>query len=406
MKEVQNIFSLLRKKGIVPSVDPSGKHLKLKGKVSDLTREEKETIAQYKNEILSTLLKSNGQISSVIEKAPEKPDYPLSPGQLRMWVLSQFKQGTTAYNMTGIFRLEGSLSPGKLEQAFVMLMEKHEMLRTSFIKTDLGQVRQMITPLHQLSFALPVENMSNRNLSETDVLTLARTHSQTVFELTEAPLLKATLYRYEENKWVFAYVMHHIIADGWSIAIFMKELMAFYKALIAESHSTFKPLTLQYKDYVHWLESEAVQKRWDTQKKYWLSNLKNPLPVLNLTGDYTRPPVKTFNGAVVTAYLDQTITNDFQALCNRQQTTLFSGLLTLVYILLYKYTSQKDIVVGTPVAGRTHKVLEEQIGLFINTLPLRATFNETESFSQLLSAVTHTTLQAFEQLSSLSQLTI
>ncbi|WP_340066513.1 amino acid adenylation domain-containing protein [Ascidiimonas aurantiaca] len=396
MKEVQNIFSLLRKKGIIPSIDTSGKHLKLTGNVSNLSHEEKEAITHYKNEILSALSKSNGQVSSVIKKAPERSDYPLSPGQWRMWVLSQFKQGTTAYNMTGVFRLEGKLSPEKLEQAFIMLIEKYEILRTSFIKTDIEQVRQVITPLHKLSFALPIENLSDQNQSETHVLALAKIHSQTVFDLTEAPLLKAKLYKYKENKWIFAYVMHHIIADGWSIAIFMKELMAFYKALITETHTTFEPLDLQYKDYVHWLESEEVQKRWDTQKKYWLSKFKNPLPVLNLTGDYTRPPVKTFNGARVTAYLDQTLANNFQTLCNRQKTTLFSGLLTLVYILLYKYTAQKDIVIGTPVAGRTYKVLEEQIGLFINTLPLRATFGETDSFSQLLGTVTRNTLEAFE----------
>ncbi|WP_254640141.1 non-ribosomal peptide synthetase [Chitinophaga sp. GbtcB8] len=329
-----------------------------------------------------------------ITPVPEQAAYTLSSAQRRLWVLSQFEEGNLAYNMAGTYVFEGNLDIPALTAAFNALIARHESLRTTFREDEQGEVKQYIAASADLSITYtdvrPEPDQAEKVAAF--ILQLAAT----LFDLRTGPLLRAVLYQVADNKWVFSFVMHHIISDGWSMSILIRELLDLYHAYTVGAAHPLLPLRIQYKDYAAWQQSQLSEAALEPHKHWWLQQLSGELPLLDLPGDHARPAVKTYNGAAVNMLLSKTLTHGLQSLVNEQGGTLFMGLLAAVNVLLHRYTSQEDIIIGTPVAGRMHSDLEDQVGLYVNTLAIRNQFSSTDSYRSLLEKVKQTTLGAYE----------
>ncbi|WPQ62326.1 amino acid adenylation domain-containing protein [Chitinophaga sancti] len=315
-----------------------------------------------------------------IPLAPVQSSYVLSSSQRRIWVLSQLEGGSVAYNITGAYVFTGSLDKVALEDAFKTLIARHEVLRTVF-REDEGEVRQFILP--SIDFKLHYQDYV---VSANDALTADFNY---VFNLSSGPLLRACLYQLSTGKWLFSFVIHHIISDGWSIGVFIRELLAIYNGTAALS-----PLRIQYKDYATWQATQLSGAALENHRPYWLDQFKGELPVLDIPGTFTRPAIKTYVGARIHKKIDQTLYNGLKELANEQHATLFMTLVAAVNVLLYRYTGQEDIIIGSPIAGRDHIDLEEQIGLYANTLAIRSRFKGQDTFTALLSYVRERTLGA------------
>jgi len=329
-----------------------------------------------------------------IEQAPLSEDYPLSSAQRRLWVLSQFEEGSLAYNIPGVFIFEGELDSGALSGAFETLIERHESLRTVFREVSSGEIRQHILKAPETGFQIAHHDV--RNEGEAAIMQAVYAHLAERFNLENGPLLRAALYQATDTKWVFSYVMHHIISDGWSMDVLLKELMQLYNASVQQISAPLQPLDIQYKDYAVWQQQQLSDEKLVQHKDYWLKQFSGELPVLGLPLDRVRPAIKSYNGASITYTISPDISTRLQALCQSSDSTLFMGLLSAVNVLLYRYTGQEDIVVGSPVAGREHAELHDQIGFYVNTLALRTQIDSKDTYRQLLAKVRQITIDAYQ----------
>ncbi|MCP5052271.1 MAG: AMP-binding protein, partial [bacterium] len=217
-------------------------------------------------------------------------------------------------------------------------------------------------------------------------------HASFIFDLSEGPLFNIKLVKTGKNEHFLLLNMHHIIGDGWSMDILMLELAALYAG------NSLPPLRIQYKDYAHWQNRALEDSKTERIKAYWFQKLSrgNDIPLLELPVDFPRPPVRTYNGKSIDFRLDAPLTSAVTGLCRQQEVTLFMLLLAAVNVLFYRYTGQEDIIIGTPVAGRDHPDLEEQVGCYVNTLALRNNIDGNQSFQQFLEQVKQTAADAYE----------
>jgi amino acid adenylation domain-containing protein len=383
--------------------EAGGHSLKATRLVSQIHREFGVKLA-LKDLFVETVLEDQARLIdearkvSFIEIAQAFPqeNYPLSSAQRRLWVACQSPEVNRAYNIPGIFVLEGILDTVALEKAFSALIHRHESLRTVFRDKGEGEVRQYILQLANAGFQLTILDIRGDEQRQS----LCRIHAEnllsTPMDLAHGPLLRASVQRLEDQTWILTYVMHHILSDGWSMNILMKELMILYNAYTAGQDSPLEPLRIQYKDYAVWEQEQLSGEMLAAHRQYWLQQMEGDLPVLRFPADKPRPSIKTYNGASVSRRLYAQLTSGIRALSGEQGATLFMGLVAAVNALLYRYTSQNDIIVGSPIAGRQHPDLEDQIGFYINTLPLRTRFTGEDSFRTLLDIVRDMTLEAYE----------
>ena len=322
--------------------------------------------------------------------------YPLSSSQRRLWVLQQLVRDSTAYHMSGDYAFTGELDAGIFERAFNEVVGRHEILRTVFREDGSGEPLQWILSCEEPAFSMRTLDLRADSDPAGAILRLVRDGNATPFDLGRGPLLRATLYRKADNEWIFAYVMHHIISDGWSMNILIRELLASYEAFTSGAVPDLSPLRLQYKDYAVWQQEQLRDGLLAQQRVFWLKTLEGPLPVLNLLPDLPRPAMRTFNGATVEIALNEASRDRLLEFSIQQGSTMFIGLVTVLNALLYKYSDSKDIIVGCPVAGRQHADLADQIGFYVNTLALRTVFSSEESFAQLHDRVKKVVIDAFD----------
>jgi amino acid adenylation domain-containing protein len=350
------------------------------------------TIAEQAQLIAGSLTVAYQQIQPVAPSA----HYPMSPSQRRLWILSQFEESSVAYHMPGVYVLEGQLSPQALETALEAVVGRHEMLRTVFREDEQGEVRQFINEPKNSGLRIGYQDLRSEE-NQADVLQAAvQTTSQQPFDLAQGPLFRVSLFQLEDDKWVLAYVMHHIISDAWSMGILISELLEAYNAQVQQQVYAPAPLRVQFKDYAAWQLAQLSGDSLVEHRQFWLTQLGGELPVLELPLDKKRPAQQTFNGASISKRWDAAVANGLRTLCQQQDSTLFMGLLAAVNALLYRYTNQEDIIIGSPTAGREHLDLENQIGFYISTLALRTRFDGQQSFRKLLGEVRQTCLGAFE----------
>ncbi|MFC0513557.1 amino acid adenylation domain-containing protein [Mucilaginibacter angelicae] len=339
---------------------------------------------------------SRKEVFEAIPKVDMKPYYALSSAQRRLWVLSQFEDSSLAYNLLDVFVFNGTLKIDALTKAVGKLIKRHEILRTVFIELENGDVKQKIKAENQIGFIINQRSLIDEIKQEDQLHELIHQDLYRPFDLATGPLFRFNLYQVEQQKWVFTHVMHHIISDGWSMNVLFRELMLFYNEEIDGIQDSIPPLSIQYKDYAQWQQDQLKGDSFNKHKSYWLNQLSGELPVLNLPYDFTRPAVKTYNGGSLSAMVSMKSTSALKELVKDQGCTLYMGLISLLNVLLYRYTGQEDIIIGTPIAGREHIDLEDQIGFYVNTVPLRNQFKGTESFIDLLHRVKDVTLGAYE----------
>ncbi len=343
-------------------------------------------------------------ISSLIDNTPAfdyqeipvvatKDSYVISAAQRRMWVLSQFEGTNIAYNMHSVLEIEGELDHAAFETAFDQLITRHESLRTVFKEDENGDLRQWILPEDDHPFKFNHQKVGTNGSSKAMIKSILSKELQYTFNLSEDALLRATLIQKSNKAHVFVFVMHHIISDGWSIDILTRDLLAYYNGLKDNTPVNLPALRIQYKDYSEWQHS--ILQNEQQAKKHWMEQFSGELPVLNLPLDYARPAIQTFNGGVVTALLNKQITNQLNTITQETGATLFMSLLASVKVLLYKYTGQTDIILGSPIAGREDTDLTNQIGFYVNTLALRTSMSSEASFKELLVSIKENTLQAY-----------
>ncbi|WP_342332917.1 amino acid adenylation domain-containing protein [Pedobacter sp. FW305-3-2-15-E-R2A2] len=360
---------------------------------SDILKE----IESKKKEIVIYLKKNKSiRLFSPIPLVDQSSEYVLSSSQRRLWILSQFSDGNVAYNMPGVYVFEGALDMAGLSHAFSALIERHEILRTVFRDNESGDVCQVILSTEELGFSIAETDLQEVAGQQEQVQELIAKDFRGTFDLALGPLLRAGVYRLEADRWVFTYVMHHIISDGWSMEILIKELLAYYNAYVHGSELVLSALRIQYKDYSAWQQKELNEGVLSRHRSYWLQQLSGTVPVLNLATDRPRPLVKTYNGGQVHVALDELAVSGLRVLVQSAGATDFMGVLAAVNALLYRYSGQDDLIVGSPIAGRNHSDLEDQIGFYVNTLALRSRIGEGESYRSLLEQTREITLGAYE----------
>ncbi|MBZ4419892.1 non-ribosomal peptide synthase/polyketide synthase [Myxococcus sp. RHSTA-1-4] len=325
-----------------------------------------------------------------LRPVPREGALPLSFAQQRLWFLDQLQPGGTAYNMPAVFRLEGTLDVAALERAFTELVRRHESLRTTF-RDDGGTPVQVIHPA--APFPLPVVDLTGREDREAEALRLA-TEAVRPFDLSTGPLLRASLLRLAGDAHVLLLDMHHIVSDGWSIGVLVRELAALYHAFSTGQSSPLPPLPLQYADVAVWQRSWMRGEALDAQLTWWREHLEGAPHALELPTDFARPPVRSFRGASVPVRLSRPLSDALRAFCREQAVTPFMALLGAFQALLSRYSGQDDFVVGSPIAGRRFAELEGLIGFFVNTLALRARLGGRPSFQELVARVREATLGA------------
>lgn len=328
-----------------------------------------------------------------ILKVEAADSYPVSDGQRRLWALSQFEEGSVAYNMPSQLTLKGAYDIPKFIKAIGATIERHEVLRTVFKLSDDAEVRQYIIPAKDLDFKLDFIDFSNEEDKSFKTARYIKEDSYRTFDLENGPLLRAALIKQAEGEFVFYYNMHHIISDGWSMGILAKDVLAFYESFISYQEPNLPTLNIQYKDYAAWqLKSQAN----GTNKQYWLNILAGELPLLDLPSNKVRPKIKTYKGSSLRTFLAADATAELKDFAGKNGGSLFTVLLTMLNVLFYRYTLQEDIIIGSPVAGRDHQDLNNQIGFYVNTISLRSQISADDSFNTLYGKVKDNTLRSYD----------
>jgi surfactin family lipopeptide synthetase A len=318
----------------------------------------------------------------------------LSFSQMRVWYLDQLEPGTPAYNICLAYELMGPLDVSSLGKSLEEIVMRHQSLRTIFEKRG-PEPTQVVS--EQESFSLRFEDLAHipRSGRETEAKMLYLQESQRGFDLTKGPLFRCLLLRIDTDHHVILFTMSHIISDGWSVGIIVRELMSLYSGFVSGKPLNLKPLTIQYKDYVksqrEWMLSDAIR----CQLNYWEQRFLTIPEPLNLPTDKPRPPIQSYRGACQTLILEEQLCNSIRALAAQHGATLFMVLLAGFKALLYRYTQQGDICVGTFVANRSRKELECIVGFFINSVAIRTHIDEKTSFETLLRKVRENTLGAY-----------
>ena len=393
MKTIEQFLSDLYRQDVQLWVE--GDRLRCNAPEAVLTDELSAQLQARKAEILAFLQQSETTDSVTIQPVPRTAPLPVSFAQQRLWFLEQMQQEGAVYNIPLAVRVQGWLDESAFKQSLNALVQRHEALRTRFITVD-GQ------PMQAIVASAPIDVQQRDLRSQTpaeqkaEVQQQAIAAAQTRFDLTQAPLLRVILLQLGDRESVVLLTIHHIVADGWSMEVLLQELGLFYRAYLTGSSAPLPPLPIQYGDFAvwqrQWLQGEVLER----QLSYWREQLSGTLPVLQLPTDFPRARVQTFRGAVESFTLSAELSDRLKSLAQQQSTTLFTTLLTAFKVLLFRYTGQRDLLVGTPIANRNRAEVEGLIGFFVNTLVLRSRLTPQSTFLELLEQLRTATYQAYE----------
>jgi amino acid adenylation domain-containing protein len=332
--------------------------------------------------------------SMAIPRRKETESAPLSFAQERLWFLSQLMPDNAFYNMPAAIRLTGPLNTTALERTLSEIVRRHEVLRTSF-RTIKGRLAQVISPPRNMTLSVVDLRALPTDERETCARHLATEEAQRPFDLTSPSLLRFTLLRLGRQEHVVLLTMHHIVSDGWSVGIFIRELTGLYESFSRGMASPLEELPIQYADFATWQREWLQGPVLDAQVTYWKKQLGGSLPLLKMPTRSARPAVQRYHGAHQSFDLTGDLSDGLKALCRREEVTLFTLLLAAFQTLLYRYSGQEDILVGTPVAGRNRTEVEALIGFFVNTLVMRSDFSGHPTFRQLLARVSRVVREAY-----------
>jgi amino acid adenylation domain-containing protein len=358
---------------------------------------EASRLSAQERELINFLLEDEGveiAESQTIAPRREMQEIPLSSSQERLWILEQLLPGTSTYHIPEAFRLKGAVNVDALKRTINEIVRRHEILRTTFA-SKVGRPIQVVAP--ELLIELPVLDFSHlpESSRRPKALDWLNERMRQPFDLVKGPLLRADLIRLAEQEHILLLTMHHIVSDGWSTRVFVREIVELYTAFSNGEPSPLPDLPIQFADYClwekQWLESEGLQAEYE----FWKQQLHD-LPVLSLPTDFPRPKVQEFRGAMKLFELPVPLSNALNAFSTKEGVTLFMSLMSAFAALLYRCSGQEDIPIGTPVANRNRPHTEELIGFFVNTLVLRVDLSKAPTYKDLLRRVRETTLNAFD----------
>jgi amino acid adenylation domain-containing protein len=353
-------------------------------------------IRSRKSEIVAFLSGSGRSIHSVlpdITSSVQTRVLPASFAQERLWFLEQLEPNT-AYNIPSGFRIQGPLQPDALRKSFREIVRRHTILRTCFPAIN-GKPTQQITPASNWdmeSIDLRGLRAANRETEAKRQFSLEERH---VFDLASGPLFRAKLLQLAEEEFALLLTSHHIVFDQWSWGLLFRELSLLYDSFRLGTTSGLAELPIQYSDFVLWQREFLTSEYLEPQINYWKSQLGGTLPKLELTTDFHRPSTPHFEGAEQPVMISAAVTRALRQLGQKERTTLFMTLLAAFNVLLYRYSGQNDILVGTAVANRPRPEMDPLIGLFLNTLVLRSDLSGTPTFREFLRRVRETALCAY-----------
>ena len=351
---------------------------------------EGDSIVQLVSLVLTQLAAPNQQ-TTLVPVVEADVEQPLSYGQRSLWFLYQLAPLSPAYNIVNAVRLKGDIDIPALQRAFEKLVERHPALRTTFTAVGNKPI-QRVNELFQLCFQ--IEDASTWSEAFLKERLIEEAHCP--FNLEQGPLMRVNLFRRSPQEQVLLLAVHHIVSDFWSLGVFVQELGMLYQAQKNGIPVSFPTLALQYADHSRWQAEMLASEEGDRLWAYWQRQLTGELPVLNLHTDRPRPPVQTYQGATVSFKLNADLTHRIKALSRAQGATLYMTLLAVFQVLLSRYTGQKDILVGSPTAGRSRADLAGLVGYFVNPVVCRADLSGNPNFEAFLGQVKQTVLKAFE----------
>ncbi|MDF5712715.1 MAG: condensation domain-containing protein, partial [Rhizonema sp. NSF051] len=396
MKTIEEFLSYLSSLDIKVWAD--GERLRCNAPEGTLTQSLRAQLQERKAEILAFLQKTHFASSSTLP--PILPVsrlrlLPLSFAQQRLWFLQQLEVNSGFYNIAAAVRFEGHLhNIAALEHSLNHVINRHEVLRTNFIQVD-GQPMQVIA--NSVTISLSFVNLQHLELKERESACRELRIEEVAqpFNLVTDPLVRVSLFKLTETEHVLLLVMHHMVSDWWSMGVLVSELAAVYQATCNDLPIALPDLPIQYADFAVWQQQWLQEEVLTKQVKYWKEQLAGVPALLELPTDRPRPAIQTYEGAIEKFSLSKELSDAIAALSQKQGVTLFMTLLAAFQTLLYRYTNQTDICVGTPIANRNHGETEALIGLFANTLVLRTNLSGNLTFSDLLSQVRKMALGAY-----------
>jgi amino acid adenylation domain-containing protein len=390
MKSIHDFLADLQNFGI--HLWAEGDRLRYRASDGALTPDLRTELAARKAEILKALNQSNPKR---IQSVPRDRALPLSLGQQRLWLVNQFDKRSNIYNESLALKIEGQLQFLVLEQVVQEIICRHEILRTTFsVENDLPV--QIIHPPQ--CFPLPIIDLRalphEKKWNEVD--RLVNEQDQLAFDLENDALLRLTLVRLEDKCHMLLLTIHHIIADGSFMVIFIREFSALYEAFSLRKPSPLSTLPIQYVDYACWQRQWLQGDLLENHLSYWKQNLEGAPLCIELATDRKRPPIQTYSGCSEKFQIDATLTEQLKQLGRQSGVTLFMTLLTVFATLLSRYTDQQDLIIGSPISSRDRTELEDLIGFFVNNLVLRLKLQENLTFQEFLNQVKQVALNAYE----------
>ncbi len=361
-------------------------------------REQMASLTGERRELLARLLADKGiqMDQPLILPVPRRGEpIPAGIAQARLWFLEQLSPGNPAYHMVTAFRLRGSLDLVALQESLDSVLDRHEILRTGFPSLEgvpvqvIGSHARMALPLEDLADRSPVEQ---RKAAEELLEELVARP----FELERPPLARAMLLKLGQEDHLFYFSVHHLVFDGWSIALMLKEVQAFYDARVAGKDPALHPLPIQFADYAHWQRARLDRAEVKADLAYWREKLKGPLQRLELPQAKPLPAIATNRGGWCPLDLDPGLARDLGNLAREEGTTLYVVLLAAFKAALQRWTLSEDLPIGIPVSGRTHKECEPLIGFLVNTLVCRSRLQGCMSFREAIHQVRQTLLEALD----------
>jgi len=385
------IKSLNQKEILVTLTEDNNLRVDYDGEISeDILMELKEN----KGKILTYLRDIN--TLSITPLTIEQKSYDISDHQKRIWILSNlYEGGTAAYNIFGSSSIHDEYSLDNFTHAINDVIDRHETLRTIFKEDKNGLPRQIIKKRKELDYNIEYYDFKKSKDQKNKVQAIISNNQYLNFDLENGPLFRISLFEMSDNHLIIYFNIHHIICDAWSLGVLFNDIMEYYNSYKNNELPQKKELAIQYKDFTHYQLNMLKSRESLSMKEYWMNKLKGDIPHFELPLSKTRPLIKTFNGYRMEFNFSEELTLKLKDFCTNNGGTFFTGILTTLKILFYKYTGNKDIIVGSPITNRTLKELENQVGFYGNTLAMRTEFSDNDSFLSMYSKVKKTVVEAY-----------
>jgi amino acid adenylation domain-containing protein len=352
--------------------------------------EEASTLGTFARKVEETIRAGASLYRPPIERVSRAEAPPLSFAQRRLWFLEHLEP--TVYNVPAAIRVSGQLDHAALERSLNAIVARHETLRTTFHLVEREPVQRIHESLH---IEIPFVDLSLSSNREAEFEQFMRTETRRPFNLETGPLLRAYMVRLDEQDHVLLAILHHIISDGWSVGLFITEMVPLYEAFVAGRSSPLPELSVQYADFAAWQHGWLRGQILEQQIAYWRAKLSGPLPVQDIPADFSRPESMRGNGGLVATSLPEELVQQLRLLGNREGCTMFMTLLGAFYVLLHYYTRQQDLIVGTDLANRSSVETENMIGFFVNQMALQVDLAGDPAFTEILSRVRTVTLEGY-----------